>query len=75
MMWEWSEKDVIIGNCRILAIDDKSYAYNQRFFSRNMLMWQHLDTSSDCLFSKFFLSVSKLVTFSARQNWHVLEPT
>ena len=25
---EWCEKDIIIGNCRILAVNDKNYALN-----------------------------------------------
>ena len=63
MTWEWCEKNVIIGNCRILTISDKNYAFNRRFFSRNLFMWRHLDTSSNCLFSKLFLSAYKMSLF------------
>ena len=66
MIREWCGKDAIIGNCRMLAVNDKNYAYNQKFFSRNLFKWQHLDTNTVCLFSKLFLSVCKIVTFSAR---------
>ena len=70
MMWKTQKSET---NCRLLAVNDKNYASNRRFFSRNLFMWQHLDTSSTCLFSKLFLSACKIVTFSARQSWHVLE--
>ena len=58
----------------LLAVNDKNYTFNRTFFNRNLFMWRHLDTSSNCLFIKFFLSACKIVTFSVRQSWHVLKP-
>ena len=49
--------------------------YQSQFFNRNLFVRRHLDTSSDRLLIKFFSSACKIATFSARQTWHVLEPT
>ena len=53
-IWEWCGKDVVIGNCKMPAVNDKNYAFNQRFLK--FIYVAVLHTRSDCLFSKFFLS-------------------
>ena len=34
----WCGKDILIGNSMILAVKEKNYAFNRRFFNRNLFM-------------------------------------